>query len=162
MRKLVPHPLLSLALVLMWILLNQPSLGHLLLGSVIALFAGRALAAIEPQAPKTRNPVAIIRLFFIVGLDIIRSNIAVAWLVLTRDRHGARQSRFVEIPLRIDRPVPLAILSIIVTATPGTAWIEYVAERRILLLHVFDFLEEADWQDLIGNRYESLLMEIFP
>jgi multicomponent K+:H+ antiporter subunit E len=53
------------------------------------------------------------------------------------------------------------MLAVIITATPGTAWLEYDDETGILLLHVFDMVEEADWQDLIANRYEALLMEAF-
>jgi multicomponent K+:H+ antiporter subunit E len=55
----------------------------------------------------------------------------------------------------------LAVLAIIVTATPGTAWMEYDAASGSLLLHVFDLVDEASWTDLVKNRYEHMLMEIF-
>ena len=55
----------------------------------------------------------------------------------------------------------LAILAVIVTATPGSAWIEYNPARGLLLLHVFDLVDEATWVDQVKNRYEHLLMEIF-
>lgn len=161
MSRLVPHPLLSLALVLMWLLLTRFSLGHLVLGAVIALIAGWALGKVEPERPRLRRIWPLIRLMGIVSVDIIRSNIAVAGLILTRGRHGARKSAFVDIPLRLDDPVPLALLAMIITATPGTAWLEYDEQTGILLLHVFDMVDEAAWQDLIANRYEALLMEAF-
>jgi len=44
MSRLVPYPLLSLALLVMWLLLTRFSLGHLILGSGIALIAGKAMA----------------------------------------------------------------------------------------------------------------------
>ena len=162
MTRVLPHPILSVSLVFVWLLLNRFSLGHLVLGTGIAVVAGWALGALEPQRLRLRNPRAMIRLFFIVGYDIIRSNLAVAWLILSRGRGGRRSSSFVEIPLRLRQPAPLAILAMIVTATPGTAWIEYDTDTGILLLHVFDLLDDDDWRELIGNRYESLLMEIFP
>ncbi|PZQ97002.1 MAG: Na+/H+ antiporter subunit E [Cereibacter sphaeroides] len=161
MRRLVPHPLLSLALLFMWLLLNRFSLGHLVLGTAIALVAGWALSAIEPAGPRPRRLLTSARLFGIVFLDIIRSNIAVAKLILTDRRGNGRQPGFVEIPLRLRDPVPLAILSIIVTATPGTAWVEYDPERSSLLLHVLDLVEEDEWRRLIGDRYEALLLEVF-
>lgn len=162
MTRMVPHPLLSLGLLAMWLLLNGPSLGHALLGGAIALVAGWALSALEPERLRLRRPGAMLRLFGIVGLDIIRSNIAVAGLILTGDRKGQRRSGFVKVPLRLRDPAALAVLSIIVTATPGTAWLEYDPETGILLLHVFDLVSEEDWQHLIRDRYEALLLEVFP
>lgn len=162
MRKLIPHPILSLGVVAIWLLLNSPSLGHLLLGAAVGIGAGLGLSTVEPETLRLRNPGAMLKLFWIVGLDIIRSNIAVATLILTKGRHGNRQSGFVEIDLRLRNPMPLAVLSMIVTATPGTAWLEYNEDTGVLLLHVFDLLPGNDWQTLITERYESLLLEIFP
>ena len=93
--------------------------------------------------------------------DIVRSNLAVARLILTGGRHGRRRSGFVEIPLELRDPTALAILAVIITATPGTAWMQYDARRDAVLLHVFDLVDEADWIALIKGRYERLLLEIF-
>ena len=35
----------------------------------------------------------------------------------------------------------------IVTSTPGTAWMDYDAARGRLLLHVFDLVDEDEWRD---------------
>ena len=161
MKRILPHPLLSGALILMWLMLTRFSLGHFLLGSVIAVLAGLALARIEPDAPRIRSWPALFRLVAIVSVDIVRSNWAVARLMLTIGRHGARTSAFVVIPLRLRDPVPLALLAVILTATPGTAWLEHDREARTLLLHVFDTVDEDEWRVLIRDRYEALLMEAF-
>ena len=55
----------------------------------------------------------------------------------------------------------LATLAIIVTSTPGTAWIDLDPDDNHLLLHVFDLKDEDDWAHTIKTRYEPLLMEIF-
>ena len=89
------------------------------------------------------------------------SNAAVAWLILTSDRGGTRRSGFLHVPLRLRHPSALAVLAIIVTATPGTAWLEFDADSGVLLLHVFDLVDEAQWLDLIQNRYEARLLEVF-
>ena len=161
MTRILPHPLLSAVLVLMWLLLTRFSLGHLLLGTMIALIAGQALARIEPAAPRIRNWWALMRLAAIVTADIVRSNWAVARLMLTNGRHGARRSAFVSINLRLRDPVPLAFVAMIVTATPGTAWMEYDPASGVLLLHVFDMIDEDEWRNLIRDRYEALLLEAF-
>jgi len=161
MSRLVPHPLMSLAILVMWLFLTRFSLGHLILGSVIGLIAGRALAALHPEGPRLRRWDQIVRLFFIVALDIIRSNAAVAWLIMTNQRGGHSKSEFVDIPLDLRSQPGLAILAIIVTATPGTAWVEYKPKEGTLLLHIFDLVDEDAWRELIKNRYEALLLEIF-
>ncbi|WP_395543705.1 Na+/H+ antiporter subunit E [Neotabrizicola sp. sgz301269] len=161
MTRVLPHPLITAALVLMWLLLTRFSLGHLLLGSVIAVLAGLALGRIESQAPRIRSWSALFRLLGRVALDIVRSNAAVAWLILTGGRRGTRRSGFVLVPLRLRDPVPLALLAIILTATPGTAWLEHDSEAGTLLLHVFDLIDEEEWSVLIRDRYETLLLEAF-
>jgi multicomponent K+:H+ antiporter subunit E len=161
MSRLVPYPLLTLGLLLMWLLLNRFSPGHLLLGSAVAIVAGKAMSALEPAKPRIRRWDLIAQLLGVVLYDIVRSNLAVAALILTGGRHGQRRSGFVEIPLALRDPTALAILAVIVTATPGTAWMQYDARRGAVLLHVFDLVEEADWISLIKGRYESLLLEIF-
>ena len=161
MTRILPHPLLTLALVVMWLLLTRFSPGHLVLGSAIGILAGLAFARIEPEAPRIRAWRPLLKLMGIVSADIVRSNWAVARLMLTNGRHGARRSAFVEVPLRLRDPVPLALLAVILTATPGTAWLEHDPETGTLLLHVFDMIDEEEWRVLIRDRYEALLMEAF-
>jgi multicomponent K+:H+ antiporter subunit E len=158
--RLIPHPVLSLLLLLMWLLLTRFSTGHLVLGSMIGLAAGWALSGLHPQAPRLRRWDLIAKLMAIVSYDIIRSNIAVAWLILAGGRNRQRRSEFIEIPLDLRSQGALALLAIILTATPGTAWLEYKPSTGMLLLHVFDMVDEATWRDLIKNRYEALLLEI--
>lgn len=161
MRRVIPHPLLSAVLVLMWLLLTRFSLGHLVLGTAVALVAGWALAMLQPAGPRLRRWDLIVKLILIVGWDIIRSNAAVAYLILTGGRHGNRRSDFLSIPLDLRDRSALALLAIIITATPGTAWLEYDPVESNLLIHVFDLVDEAGWRALIKTRYEALLMEIF-
>ena len=157
MTRLLPYPLLAAALTLMWLLLTSFSLGNLILGGVVAILAGQAMTALEPARPGLRRPDLILRFFGVVMIDIARSNIAVARVLL---RGGPRRSGFVEIPLRLREPVGLAILAIVLTSTPGTAWIDYDSSQGRLLLHVFDLNDGDDWREIVQNRYERLLLEI--
>lgn len=161
MKRFVPYPLLTIALILMWLVLTSFSPGHLLLGTIIALVIGRWMAALQPARPRLRRWDLIPRLLGIVSYDVLRSNIAVATLILTRSNNGRRRSGFIEIPLDLRDQTALALLAVIITATPGTAWLEYNSVRGTLLLHVFDLVDEAAWHDLVKNRYEQLLLEIF-
>jgi multicomponent K+:H+ antiporter subunit E len=58
-------------------------------------------------------------------------------------------------------PFALAVLAVILTSTPGSAWLEYDSNENSVLLHVLDLQNETVWRDTIKNRYEKLLMEIF-
>lgn len=161
MSRLLPHPVLSLGLALMWLLLTGASPGQFVLGCAVGIMAGIVFARLEPAPPRLRAFLPLVKLAGVVFLDILRSNYAVATLLLTNGRHGKRRSAFVEVPLRLKNPVGLAMLAVIVTATPGTAWLDYDARSGVLLLHVFDMIDEEEWRLLIRNRYEALLLEAF-
>lgn len=144
----------------MWLLLAGFSAGQFLVAAAVSLGAVRAFARLGEPSPRIGRWAAVFELFGVVFADVVRSNFAVARLLLIGGRRK-RVSGFVTIPLRIRHPLALATLSIIVTSTPGTAWVDYSSTRRTLLIHVFDLVDEQGWIDLITNRYEARLMEIF-
>ena len=161
MNRVIPHPVLSAALVVMWLCLTAFSLGHLILGTLISLVAGWAVNYLQPPRPRFRRWSSIPRLAGIVLVDIIRSNIAVARILLLGPDHPSYHSGFIELTLSLRDPNAIALLALVLTATPGTAWVEYEHNTGRLLLHVLDLRSDADWQSLIRDRYEALLMEIF-
>ncbi|GGA58651.1 Na+/H+ antiporter subunit E [Nitratireductor aestuarii] len=160
MSRIFPYPLLIVSLIGMWLLLTDFTPGQLILGIIVSLLAAQGLHSLQPSTPRLRRWDLIPKLIGLVLLDIIRSNIAVVRLILT-EGHNKRNSGFVSIPLELKDPTALAILSVIVTSTPGTAWLDYSDSRGVLMIHVFDLVDEQDWIDLIKNQYEHLLMEIF-
>lgn len=160
MSRVFPYPLLIFGLTISWLLLTNFSLGQLILGIVVALIAAQGLASLQPSKPRLRRWELIPKLIGIVLLDIIQSNYDVVRVILKGNR-AVRRSGFVTIPLQLKDPTGLAILAVIVTSTPGTAWIDYSANRGTLMIHVFDLVDEQAWVDLIKSRYEHLLMEIF-
>ena len=159
MSRLLPHPLLAAGLVLMWLLLNGFTPGQFLLGLAVALFAGWAMAALEPQRLSIRSWPALFKLVGVVFVDILRSNVGVVRAILSGN--GRRRSGFVAIPLDIRDRNALATLALIINNTPGTAWLEYDSASGVMLLHVFDYTTDAEWVDIVKNRYEVLLKEIF-
>ncbi|HEY8367969.1 MAG TPA: Na+/H+ antiporter subunit E [Thermodesulfobacteriota bacterium] len=160
MTRWLPYPLASASLLATWLLLNQSlSPGHVVVGGVLALVGPRVLAALDLPKGMVRRAGAIVRLSLRVVFDILRSNIAVAWLVLGPRRR--RRSGFVTIPLTLRSPYGLAALACIITATPGTVWVSFDPDRGILVIHVFDLIDEAEWVRIITHRYERPLREIF-
>ncbi|GAB1487888.1 Na+/H+ antiporter subunit E [Opitutaceae bacterium] len=161
MNRFLPYPVLTASLLVLWLLLQQSlSLGHLLLGSIIAMIAGQAMAALQPERPKVRRPLKVLKLVLLVTLDIIRSNIAVTRIIF-QDRPRKQTDGFLIVPLQLTDSFGLTILSCIVTATPGSAWLEYDAENSTVLIHVLDLVDEKEWIKTLKDRYETLLMEIF-
>jgi multicomponent K+:H+ antiporter subunit E len=159
MKRMLPFPLVSAGLLVLWLLVNQTlSPGHLLLGGAVALAGGWLLRALEPPMGRPQRLRSIIRLMGFVAADVIRSNVAVALIVLgLRDR----TSGFVHIPLELRQPYGLAILACIITSTPGSLWVGFDEATGTLTMHVLDLIDEGEWIRTIKGRYERLLLEIF-
>jgi multicomponent K+:H+ antiporter subunit E len=161
MRRFFPAPLLSLGLFVLWILLMQSvSPGTLALGLLMAVFWPAVTIRLRPVSVNARRPLTMIGLFGRVVLDMLRSNVAVARAILTKHPSDV-PSGFVDVPLDLHDPNGLAVLAMIVTFTPGTAWVQLSADRRSLLLHVLAMKDGAELVRLIKHRYERPLMEIF-
>ena len=161
MKRLFPAPWLSLALWLLWLVLNLSlSAGNLLLGAALGFLAPLMFAPLRPLPIRIHRPGVIIKLFFMVGRDVVASNIAVARGVLRAGKNPPR-SRFVKIPLDLRDANGLAALSMITTVVPGTIWSELALDRSVLLLHVFDLDDEAQFIEHFKTAYERPLMEIF-
>jgi multicomponent K+:H+ antiporter subunit E len=159
MRGWLPYPILSLALAAAWLVLNQSvDAAHILLGAALGLAGGRVLAALQPPHRRPRRAAVALELFFLVLADIVRSNIAVARIVLNPGQE--RTAGFLSLPLELRHPAGLAAVACIVTATPGTSWARYDAARNIVTIHVLDLLDENEWVRLFKQRYERRLREI--
>lgn len=161
MRRWLPFPLLTAALLAMWLLLNESvALGTIIIGAVLALGSVRGFVALNPPEGRLRRPRAALSLAVLVVADIARSNVAVARIIL-RPRRRSGTSGFLRIPLDMRAPYGLATLACIITATPGTIWVEYDSANNTILLHILDLVDESVWIATIKGRYERRLMEIF-
>lgn len=159
MRRGLPYPILSLALAAAWLVLNQSvDAAHILLGVALGLAGSRILAALQPPHRRPRRAAVALELFFLVLADIVRSNIAVARIVL--NPRQKRTAGFLSLPLELRHPAGLAAVACIVTATPGTSWARYDAARNIVTIHVLDLLDEEEWVHIFKQRYERRLREI--
>lgn len=173
MRRLLPSPLLSAALLLAWLALNQSaSAGHLVLGAVFAvaipLLTARLRAAPDgeaapPTRPATRPALhrwrAALRLTGVVLLDIVRANLQVARRILGPE--SAIRPAYVWLPLTLRHPHGRVVLAGIITMTPGTLSARFSDDGTHLLIHAFDLDDPAALVAEIQARYEAPLLEIF-
>ena len=155
-------PVLTGALLVMWLLLNDTlSLGHVVLGLILAIVLAWSSGALRPLRPRIRRAHLALALVGFVLHDIVRSNIGVARIVLGFTLGREVRSGFVKIPLGLTDPHGLAVLAAIVTATPGTVWVDHDVATSTLTLHVLDLKSETEWIRWIKNRYERLLLGVF-
>lgn len=164
MTRLIPYPFLTIALFAMWLLLSgSVSPGTLLLGAVLAVAGSHLLTPLLDEQPARRfrlPPRSSLRFAWHVLVEIVRSNIAVARIIMAAPMRE-RRSGFVRIMLDMRSQRGLTALAVIVTATPGTIWVEYRSQDNSILLHVLDLIDENDWIRIIKEKYEAPLMEIF-
>ncbi|HZX78214.1 Na+/H+ antiporter subunit E [Lysobacter sp.] len=160
LRRLVPQPGLSIALLALWLLLARSvEMAQVLLGMAIALIVRILVSTLWPVA-RIRRPLTALRFALRIGGDVVHSNLVVAWGVL---RWPWRRPvyRFILIPLDLRDPAGLAVLSVVTTVVPGTVWSELAVDRSAMLLHVWDAPDEAAFAARFKARYEAPLREIF-
>ena len=160
-KRLFPAPLLSVALFVVWLLLNQSlSAGQMLMGLLVALVVPVMTAGLRPLPVRIRHPLTVLRLGFTVVADTTQSNLQVARFLLFPSLRR-QPADFVTIPLELRDPNALAVLAVIVCITPGTAWAELSMDRSLLRLHVLEVGDPQAIIDHVKQRYERPLMEIF-
>jgi len=161
MKRILPAPLLSAGLFVLWLVLNGTvSPGQIVLAAVLAIAVPILSAPLRPQPVRVRRPGVVLRLVAAVGYDVVRSNIDVGLRVLHARRRPPRGA-FVRIPLQLHDPNGIAVLALITTIVPGTVWSELARDRSMFLLHVFDLADEAEFVAHFKHRYERPLLEIF-
>ena len=159
--KLLPMPYHSALLLVVWLMLNSTmSLGHILLGAILAVAIPLICAPLRIPQPAIRHPIKVVSYLFIVLKDILVANIQVALLVVGPMRRV--KPGFVAVPLELNGIFPITVLASTVTMTPGTVSGEVSSDQKWLYVHVLDMPDdEQEVIDFIKQRYESRIKEIF-
>jgi multicomponent K+:H+ antiporter subunit E len=159
MRRLLPHPLLSAILLGIWMLLvNELSVGHLLLGAVLGWAVPLYTARFWPEQVHVRRPLLLLRFTAVVLYDILVANVAVARLILGQQER--LQPAFVVMPLELRSEVAISLLANTISLTPGTVSAYLTADRRCLVIHSLHTTAPDDLLATIRERYETPLREI--
>lgn len=160
MSKVIPAPLLSLFLLLIWLLLfNSLSAGVLLLGVIFAVAIPVIFRPAWPRFARVKKPHLAVVYFFLLLLDIIIANFKVAALII-----GSRKSikpALIVFPLDMKEELPVTILASTITLTPGTVSCEITRGRKGILIHAFSEEDPQQLIETIRTRYERRLKEIF-
>ncbi|WP_208279427.1 Na+/H+ antiporter subunit E [Massilia oculi] len=166
MTRWLPYPFVSLALCVLWLLLNQTLYpGHILLGALLGIAGPILTRHLNPLGyPRLRKPIVALRLLGFASVEVVRSCLNVSKVILFAD-YANLNSQFIRVPLDMRDPYGLAALSCLINMTPGTVWTELQPRgdsgNHELVLHVFDLHDAAWWVDTIKTRYEQPLIQIF-
>ena len=160
--RLIPHPLLSLTLILVWLgLVNTFTLGNLILGTAFGLAIPMLTAAYWPNRPTIARPLKIAEYVLIVLWDIVLANVQVAMIILFK-REPKIRSHWIPIPLELTSAEAITVLAGTITMTPGTVSATLSADGSAILVHCLHTDDPDSVRDEIKTRYESRLLEIFP
>lgn len=161
LARLLPHPLLSLMLVIVWLgLVNKVTLGNLILGGLMGLAVPMITAIYWPNRPRLGRPLLAAEYMVIVLWDIVVANVQVAAIILFR-RNDDLRSEWITVPLELTSAEAITVLAGTITMTPGTVSAMLSADGGAILVHCLHTHDPDGVRETIKTRYERRLMEIF-
>ena len=161
MRRLLPHPLLSLALLLGWLALNNSiAPAHILLGAMLAwALPLTGLHLTDGTWPRPHRLLVAVRLALRILADIVVSSAEVTRRVFGPE--SAIRPGFVRVPIDLKDEWAITTLAGIITLTPGTLTADVALDRSYLLVHALHIDDAAAIIAAIKTRYETPIKEIF-
>jgi multicomponent K+:H+ antiporter subunit E len=161
MNRLLPHPGLTLLLVIIWMLaLNAFSVGGFVVALVLAIAIPLFTAPFWPDRPPVRLGLPFIRYVALVMWDIVIANFEVAAIILFRRNRDLRPA-WLAIPLDVTSTEAITVLAATISLTPGTVSCDISTDGQHLLVHTLDAGDPQAEITRIKARYERRLMEIF-
>ncbi|MCB2427040.1 Na+/H+ antiporter subunit E [Methylophaga pinxianii] len=159
-QRLFPHPLLSLILWGIWLLLNNTlSAGHIVLGAVLAIFIPWLTSSYWPEKILIRRPWMLVLYIFRVLFEILVANAVVAKLILGPQKK--LKPGFLHYELQLTSPVGIGLLANTISLTPGTVSCDLTKDRRYLLIHALHIDDVEAIRAEIHRKFEKPLLEIF-
>ncbi|MBW4706633.1 Na+/H+ antiporter subunit E [Roseobacter sp. YSTF-M11] len=160
-RWLLPHPLLTLILAVVWTLLqNEVSSGMVVFGIILGVIIPLMTSIWWPDTPQGFRLGKMISYSFVVIWDILVANVQVAWIVLTVPNAKLKPA-WIVVPLELRQPEAITVLAGTITLTPGTVSADLSNEGHSLLVHVLHTSDADAVREDIKTRYERRLLEIF-
>ncbi|MDO9587133.1 MAG: Na+/H+ antiporter subunit E [Brevundimonas sp.] len=160
-RRILPHPALSVLLLVVWMLLvNEFTVGALFLAAVFAVLVPLVTSRFWPDRPRIRFGPDMAAYLAIVLFDIVVANFEIAWIILTRRNRDLR-SRWLVVPVELRSAEAITVLAGTISLTPGTVSADVSADGRALLVHALDVADPVAEVARIKRRYETRLLKVF-
>jgi multicomponent K+:H+ antiporter subunit E len=159
-RHWFPHPMFSLGMVVVWMLLNNSvDAGQLVLGMLLGWMIPWLTQSFWPEPLTLRKPLVALRFLVMVVWDVVIANLILMKRIL--GPADKLQPGFIKVPLDIDHEFAIAMLASTISLTPGTVAADLSSDGRFLLVHCLHVPDVDDEIKLIKTRYEAPLKEIF-
>ncbi|MFI0356804.1 Na+/H+ antiporter subunit E [Actinomadura sp. 9N407] len=134
-RRVVPLPLIAW-LTLIWLLMwDRFSVANAVSGALLGL-AVVIIFPLPPLDPGLRlHPVGLVHFAARFGVDLLRSAGPLAWQAFGTPESGNANS-VIAVPLRTRSDLILTVMSIALSATPGTLVLDVRRRTSTLYLHI--------------------------
>jgi multicomponent K+:H+ antiporter subunit E len=162
LERWLPHPLMTLVLIVLWmLLLNSFTMGGLVMGAILGVVIPIITSNFWPERPPIRAYGKALSFMRLVAWDVLVANVLVARLILFRPADQLH-TRWVTVPIDLVSPEAITVLAATITMTPGTVSSDLSADGRSLLVHCLDAPDAEEAVAQMKIRYEARLKEIFP
>ncbi|MBX3420120.1 MAG: Na+/H+ antiporter subunit E [Pirellulaceae bacterium] len=160
-QRWLPHPLISIGLIYLWMALqNNFAISSLVTGVILGIVIPIQTRSIWDVKPHIGAVGPMIMFAVVLLWDIVVANVQVALIVVFKPLDRL-QPKWFTVPLDLVSPEAIAILSSAITLTPGTVSCDLSANGRSLLIHAMDTGDAEAEAAKIKQRYEARLMRIF-
>lgn len=160
MQRLLPHPILSFSLAIIWLLLtNSFAPGQIVLGLLLGWAIPFFALQFWPDKLKIHKPLTLLKFTWILLHDIVEANFMVARRILGKPEN--LRPAFIVVPIDLNSDFAMSTLASVSCLTPGSLSALLAPDRKSILMHALD-VEDADaFIHTIKTRYEQPLKEIF-
>lgn len=151
--------LINIILAFLWMLMSAEfTLGTFITGYIIGLVAVYILRNFLPGRFYIKRLYWMIRLFVVFISELVKANIDVAKVVLSPkiDIHPG----FYAYPNDLEEEWEVALLSTLITLTPGTVVVAISDDYSIIYIHGLD-MDDADAEiENIKTSFENVIKEV--
>lgn len=154
------RPFALTVLALTWFFLGerlQPI--SLLTGYLVAVLILTVLASpvVRLGRVRARGAWSGVRLLVYFAWELVKANVTVAWLVV--QPRPRLKPGIIAYPLRVTTAAQIALLSNLLTLTPGTLTVDVSKDQSVLYIHCLDATDEQEAMRPI-RRFEDLILEV--
>lgn len=151
--------LINIVLAFLWMFMNADfTVGTFVTGYIIGLVAVYILRGFLPGRFYLKRLYWMIRLFFVFIIELIKANIDVVRIVIAPkiDIHPG----FYAYPNDLEEEWEVALLSTLITLTPGTVVVAISEDYSIIYIHGLD-MDDADAEIAnIKTSFENVIKEV--
>lgn len=151
--------LLNLFLAFLWMLFeSSTSLSTFVIGYLLGLLIIFLMRNLFNSRFYLLRVIALIKLIFIFLKELILSNIAVLKVVL-RPKLTIAPGIF-SLETNLTKEWEVALLSNLITLTPGTLVVKVSPNNKTLYIHAMDIDDVGEAAESIRNSFEKAIMEV--